>query len=331
MARHLHRVLGMTQQLSQLSDDALVHRIKSLVRSERDHTVEIIKHLAEGVTRGLFAKLGYKSLPLYCRRVLDYSENEAYLRAAVAFCAIRFPAVLERFADGSVTMTAINILSPCLTEENHLELLEQARGKTKFQVKEIVAAIDPKAPVPPAVWEVPQVNPLAPQIYKFEFTGGLNTYEKLCQLKDLLRHRIPTGDIGVVIDTALTIALEQVTKQKIGAGHLGATRPVRNDSVTKTEFQDSETSDLTPPREDKNSRYIPKAVRGEVWQRDDGQCAYRAPDGNRCTSKEWLEFHHVEPYAWGGMATTDNIELRCRTHNAFEGESLFGSHHRVQR
>src|SRR5215471_290124 len=149
----------MNEQLAQLTDKELIQRIQSLVQGERERTVHVIAHLAEGVTRGLFVKLGYPSLPQYCRRVLHYSEDEAYLRAAVAICAIRFPVVLDRFANGSLTMTAINLLSRYLTEENHLELLNRAHHKTKFEVKEIVAELDPKAPVPPMVWEMAQVNP----------------------------------------------------------------------------------------------------------------------------------------------------------------------------
>ncbi|MGH2406229.1 MAG: HNH endonuclease [bacterium] len=42
------------------------------------------------------------------------------------------------------------------------------------------------------------------------------------------------------------------------------------------------------------------------------------------TDEGFLEFHHVVPYARGGRSTVDNIELRCRTHNAYEAERLFG-------
>jgi len=38
-----------------------------------------------------------------------------------------------------------------------------------------------------------------------------------------------------------------------------------------------------------------------------------------------MEFHHVKPYAAGGTATEENIELRCRAHNAYEGRLFFES------
>ena len=32
----------------------------------------------------------------------------------------------------------------------------------------------------------------------------------------------------------------------------------------------------------------------------------------------------MEPYAVGGAATVENIELRCRAHNAYEARLFFG-------
>jgi hypothetical protein len=37
-----------------------------------------------------------------------------------------------------------------------------------------------------------------------------------------------------------------------------------------------------------------------------------------------LELHHREPYARGGPPTEDNLELRCRAHNALAAEEDFG-------
>ena len=35
--------------------------------------------------------------------------------------------------------------------------------------------------------------------------------------------------------------------------------------------------------------------------------------------------HHIEPVARGGAATVDNLRLRCRAHNAYEAERVFGT------
>jgi hypothetical protein len=44
----------------------------------------------------------------------------------------------------------------------------------------------------------------------------------------------------------------------------------------------------------------------------------------RCKETAFLEFHHVEPFAAGGAATSRNVQLRCRPHNLYEAELFFG-------
>ena len=58
--------------------------------------------------------------------------------------------------------------------------------------------------------------------------------------------------------------------------------------------------------------------------RDDGRCAFVGSRG-RCAERGFLEFHHVVPFAAGGVADTQNIELRCRAHNNFEAQLFFGA------
>lgn len=71
------------------------------------------------------------------------------------------------------------------------------------------------------------------------------------------------------------------------------------------------------------SRHVPASVKRKVWTRDGGQCAFVGTNG-RCVERGFLEYHHVVPYAAGGQTTVENLELRCRAHNAYESELFFG-------
>ncbi|PYQ38866.1 MAG: hypothetical protein DMF77_23115, partial [Acidobacteria bacterium] len=73
-------------------------------------------------------------------------------------------------------------------------------------------------------------------------------------------------------------------------------------------------------------RDVPRHVQRAVSQRDGGQCAFVSKGGRRCTERTFLEFHHILPYAKGGLATVENISLRCRRHNQYEAELVFGPH-----
>ena len=76
------------------------------------------------------------------------------------------------------------------------------------------------------------------------------------------------------------------------------------------------------------SRVRPASVKRAVWTRDRGCCAFEGAEG-RCGERGFLEFHHVVPYADGGAATEENVQLRCRVHNQYEAETVFGHHERA--
>ncbi len=330
--------------LTRLSDAELVARVKSLVARERDATAHLVAHLAEMDTRDVHLRAGYESLYVYCRDALELSEGETYNRIEVARAARRFPIILEMLAAGAVNLTAARLLAPHLTPANHREVLDSARGKKKREVEEIVArlsprpdvaasvrrlptlrqavsavespvppgppAIDPAAPVPPGTGLTAEpsavtraaVTPLSPDRYKLQLTIGGDTREKLRLAKDMLSHAIPSGDDAAVLDRALTALLADLAKKK---------------------FADTPKPRRSRPR-DSRARDASAAVKRAVWVRDLGRCAYIGPSGHRCSERRFVEFHHVDPYALGGEATVEKIELRCRRHNDYEGRLYFG-------
>ena len=144
------------------------------------------------------------------------------------------------------------------------------------------------------------VQPLAPERYKLQLTIARETHDTLRQLQDLMRHTIPDGDPARIIDRALRLLLEDVLRKKCGA-----TKSPRAGAVGSSD-----------------SRAIPAAVRRAVSARDGRRCAFVGTHG-RCTETAFLEYHHRQPFAAGGKATVENIELRCRAHNAYEAQLFF--------
>jgi len=68
------------------------------------------------------------------------------------------------------------------------------------------------------------------------------------------------------------------------------------------------------------SRYIPAAVRREVWRRDQGSCSYvdrhsGRDSGRRCGSRYRLEIDHIVPFALGGANELSNLRIRCAAHH----------------
>ena len=133
----------------------------------------------------------------------------------------------------------------------------------------------------------------------------------LRRLQDLLRREIPNGDPGAIVERALSLLLEKVEKAKFAA----TTKPQRARRIRPGADKVGQPA---------ASRDIPSDVQRGAWRRDGGQCGFVGKNGQRCAERTFLEFHHIKAYALGGAATLDNISLRCRRHNQYEADLVFG-------
>ena len=186
--------------------------------------------------------------------------------------------------------------------------------------------------VSPSAW--PIVQALAPQRYRVQFTIGQDTHDRLRRVQSLLRRQIPDGDPAAIFDRALRL-LEEVEGRKLGF----AAKPGRCESRGGRNYENrirsgtdksacsarrTEGPSGSPEPTEGRSRHVPAAVKRAVWLRDAGQCAFVSNGGRRCLQRSFLELHHIRPYAMEGPATVGNIALRCRLHNQYEGELVFG-------
>ena len=127
-----------------LSDDQLIAEVKRLAATERQATATLIRALMELDARRLYLGEGYSSLFTYCTQALYLAEGAAYNRIEAARAASRFPIILKGLEDGSLTPTAVRLLAPHLTVENHEGVLKSARNKRKQAIEEIIASLNPK-------------------------------------------------------------------------------------------------------------------------------------------------------------------------------------------
>jgi hypothetical protein len=146
--------------------------------------------------------------------------------------------------------------------------------------------------------------PLGRERYLLRVTLSRDAHDKLERARALLRHTVPNGDLAAVVERAMTALVEQLEKRRIAA----TLRPPRYAS---------------PSRRASRTRHVPAIVKRTVWARDQGRCAFVGTHG-RCVETSFLEFHHVRPFAVGGATDTDNLQLRCRAHNAHEAACYFG-------
>lgn len=148
---------------SHLSNDELMAVVARLAGNERVVTARLIAHLAEIDRRELYVPAGFTSLYIYCHESLGFSEDAAYNRKTAAQVARRFPVVLDMLADGRLSLTALRLLAPVLTGANHGEALSAATGRSRREVEEVVARLDPKPDVRSTVRKMPASGVAVPE------------------------------------------------------------------------------------------------------------------------------------------------------------------------
>jgi hypothetical protein len=193
------------------------------------------------------------------------------------------------------------------------DMFEMAPGAVGSESAAAVGTFDELAPGQAEEAEATSPQP-SPECFRFHLTITKGTRDKLRYAQGLLSHTIPSGDEAQVIDRALDALIARLERQKFAA-------------ITRGPRQHRKTLEGRAPemRPAPGGRYVPAKVRRAVWERDQGQCTFVGARGARCKERRFLEFDHIDPVARGGRATVDRMRLRCRAHNQYEAERMFGA------
>jgi hypothetical protein len=138
-----------------------------------------------------------------------------------------------------------------------------------------------------------------------QFTASARLHEKLERLRALMRAQVPDGDLGAIIEAAVTEKLERLEARRFAA----TSRPRKSLSE----------ADTSPA-----SRHVPAPVRRAVRERDGDRCTYVDGSGRRCEERDRLEYHHLHPFGLGGDHRPENLRLTCGQHNVFLAEHDYG-------
>jgi hypothetical protein len=179
------------------------------------------------------------------------------------------------------------------------------------------------------------VKPLSPDRFSVNFTadGEFHPFgcseaarELLEEVRALLSHSEPKGDLMRVMKRGLEVLRSELLKGRFGVGR----KPRRVRSRTTEPRAASEAPARQPasrfgkPEGVERTRHVPAAVARDVYVRNQGRCTFCADDGRRCGERRMLQLDHVVPYAHGGEATVANLRLRCRAHNLHTAREYFG-------
>src|SRR5258708_2520897 len=321
-----------------LSNDVAWSSYIAAESREITDTATTLALLAEVDERKLYLPAGYASMADYCVRQRGMTEDMAWLRIRVARTGRIYPAIFPALADGKLNLTSVLLLSPKLAPENAEELLAAAAGKSKDELRLLLAERFPRPDLPTVVEPLTangeievaptaqlgpdpvgtlesstastpmeplpvraRLDPRSAGRFALQCMVDEETRELLRHVQSLLGHAVPPGDVAEVLKRSLRVMARELEKQKLGK----CSRPGRR-------------------RGSRNPRYIPMEVKRAVWERDGGQCAFVGTGGKRCDARAPLEFDHLDAVGRGGRATVSSVRLLCRGQNE-AGTARYGA------
>ena len=339
------------RSLASLSDARLLASLVALVRSHRETTAELLLHLAEVDERKHYLGAAYPSLFAYCVGELRMPEDGAARKIHAPRAARRHPQRLAAIAERRLHLTAVNLLAPHLTDENADELLAAATHQGAEAIRALLARRESvlcpdvpellhsgnehapehvRATLSQRVAAVPEASALAPQPTSAQAGSApaLRVHRVVLELTDaewellqyaaaLDSHVVVARDRTALVMRALASHVERLEKRRFGGRRLANGETAGGAAAAAEAVQPAHAAVRA-------SRRIPTHIRREVWARDGGRCTFASAAGHRCDARERLEFDHATPVTRGGESVASSLRLRCRAHNRFEAEHVFG-------
>lgn len=303
-----------------LSNEALLRNTQTLVSEERKLTTEILWHLHEIQVRKLYAEKGFASLFEYAVQALGYSEAAAGRRIAAMRLLVEVPEIELALKEGAVSLSTLSTIQCFIqrkdepvSRQEKKDLVFALQGKSRRDCERELAILDPHAALPREKERVVSATQT-----EIRFVADDAFMEKLIRIRELDAH---------------------VTR---GASYLELFHRMADIAIKKLDplTPKGDASKLTPPAESLRKpvpsesnpgkkravspRFIPAALKREVWRRDKARCSFVSSGGRRCTSKFGLQFDHQTPVALGGKATYGNLRLLCQAHNRYEARIKLG-------
>ncbi|HXH32650.1 MAG TPA: HNH endonuclease [Bacteriovoracaceae bacterium] len=259
-------------KLTSLSDKTIHYDLTNLVRQEREILVKLLWHLREVDRRKLYCDHKCGSLFEYAVKVLKYSEGQASRRVTACRLLKELPELAPDIEKGFINLSQLNQAKSFFSDENITD------PKKK---KDVISLLKGKS-----IREGDMIlgelrSEDSPK--KVQVTLRRDTVDYLHKIKGLKAHICPD------LDSLL---------MKMGAEVMKVWMPI-------TPLRKSKISEGA-------SRYVPLAMRAEVWKRDNGRC-------QNCNSNFAIQLDHVQPYMRGGKTKVDNLQLLCRNCNQRKG------------
>ena len=315
-------MMTFRQQLLQLIGEA-----QKIHREEKSLTMRSLKVIGELELRRAAPSCGM-SVEKFAHHIA--LTKDQYLKRSAAARTLRFiPEAKPLLEAGEISLSHLAMISAKITRANRKVVLENIKGKSLREAKLFMSRVTPDGELLPQE----EICELKLTMTKSQFAllerarevlaaaGSVPTDAEIFMkaLGDLLTKRDP-------VRRAERAAAKHGPKgSDVGSRTNNVENAVENNGAAVPPTVGDQTIAAARQRPDIVGRYIPAAVRHQVWLRDQGQCTHMHPDGSRCQEKMMIEFDHIDLYCRGGEHSASNLQLKCRLHNNFAAAAALGN------
>ena len=295
---------------------AIDKRMKELVQNYLNLEKEILDLIIQMEQSKAFYRLGFNSLFSYLHKELKLSPAITYNFINVARKSIEVPELKEQVASGNLSIYKAQKMTSVLTKENHKQWFRFAEHKTHRELEREVAIASPKTMIKS---QVKYISPEAPVKEIVKIKSNLPRVELQLGISERLMLKIRRAQDLESQRKKSNLNLEETLEEVLNL-YLDKRDPVKRARRQKSRGQlrnvGKNSSQELKSQSTKNKRSsIPARIIHQVQLRYQGRCTHTNQKGERCSSRRFLEIHHINPVSKGGKNSLDNLLLLCSGHH----------------
>jgi hypothetical protein len=315
----------------QMSDDALMGRLKANRSRENEILVEILNDLIEVEGRGLYLKRGFSSVYEFCLKELKYSESEALLRINAMRLIRAVPEAEEKIEGGDLSLTNAAEVGRQINRENQRRRkikekpLQKSEQLDLVQSAENISTRECQRKLSRSLPDIQEVGLEKTKVLQDEntliqFVADKELNQKLERLKEVFAHKNFEGRYDKLFHELADIALAYADP---------LLKPIKKDSPKPEKKNGIKPAQDLKPTE--NAAPLPIAptvdgapkscavrltIKRKLIHRAQAQCEYiDLITGRRCGCRHGLEIDHKNRLSAGGSNDISNLRVLCDAHN----------------
>lgn len=310
-----------------MKNQILIEKLKSLVKSERKITAEIIELIKEIEQLKLYLENGYTSMFVLLTKEFGYTPSAAQRRIDAARLSSEIPELQTKFENGSINLSQVSMVAQAIRQkqkeeprkvslEVKRELMKKVEYSDLIQTQKVLAK---ELDLTIETYEKKQFQ--KDDSVRIELTLTQEQFAELERVKELISHQMPGAKLTEVIGY---LAQSYLKKRDPNLKQLKRDGQFQEQTVT------SEQSTAVPvalsrqilskDKSPKRREAIPQNLKTFIFQRDQ-HCQWQDPNSQRkCQSRFQLQIDHKKSVWRNGSNEVENLQLLCSVHNKLKYE-----------